>query len=193
MAESADDPEVHWVDPSRRGVIPLDEFHISRSLRRAILRADYQTRFNHDFSGVVSACADRAETWINETIFDLYERLSKLGVAHSQEVWRDGTLIGGVYGIALGGAFFGESMFSRQTNGSKIALAYLVDRLRQTGFRLFDTQFITPHLATLGAREISRAEYLAKLEDALEIRADITALPSVHSPSDVIQRKGQTS
>lgn len=193
MAESADDPDVRWIDPSRRGIIPLDGFHISRSLRRAILRSDYQARFDTDFNGVVTACADRPETWINRTIFDLYEQLFARGVAHSQEIWRGGTLIGGVYGVALGGAFFGESMFSKETNGSKIALAYIVDRLALTGFRLFDTQFLTRHLATLGAQEISRSHYLALLETALAIKADISQLSEPQSPEGVIQRNGQTS
>lgn len=193
MAESSDDPEVHWVDPSRRGIIPLHGFHISRSLRRAILHHDYEVRFDSDFAGVVSACADRPETWINDTIFGLYSALFQRGAAHSQEVWRDGKLIGGVYGVALGGAFFGESMFSRQTNGSKIALAYLVDRLNQTGFSLFDTQFVTPHLLSLGGQEIARAHYLELLEKAVESKADIRKLPMRQSPEGVIQRNGQTS
>lgn len=193
MAESAEDPEVQWVDPSRRGIIPLDRFHVSRSLRKAIQKGDYEARFDTDFAGVVSGCADRPETWINTTIFELYLTLHDRGVAHSQEIWRDGELIGGVYGVSLGSAFFGESMFSRATNGSKIALAYLVDRLRLTGFTLFDTQFITPHLQSLGAVEISRTEYLARLERAIETRANIRALDVPQSPEGVIQRSGQTS
>jgi leucyl/phenylalanyl-tRNA--protein transferase len=193
MAESADDPEVHWVDPSRRGIIPLGGFHISRSLRRAILSHDYEARFDSDFSNVVAACSDRSETWINDTIFELYQALHKRGAAHSQEVWRDGELIGGVYGVALGSAFFGESMFSRRTNGSKIALAYLIDRLNQTGFTLFDTQFITPHLLSLGGKEIARAQYLELLEAAIDRTADITRLSVPQSPAGVIQRNGQTS
>ena len=193
MAESAEDPEVQWVDPSRRGIIPLDEFHISRSLRKAILKADYEARFDSDFAAVVAGCADRPETWINNTIFDLYLTLHERGVAHSQEIWRDGALIGGVYGVSLGSAFFGESMFSRATNASKLALAYLVDRLRLCGFTLFDTQFITPHLKTLGAIEISRTDYLARLEQAIETRANIRAVEGVQSPEGVIQRNGHTS
>lgn len=167
MAEGRDDPELHWIDPRRRGVIPLDGFHISRSLRRAILRADYQVTINRDFPGVMQACADRPETWINAEILSLYQALHQMGAAHSLEVWREGRLIGGVYGVQLGSAFFGESMFSRATNASKIALAWLVHRLRAGGFTLFDTQFLTPHLASLGAVEIARAEYRRRLTDAL--------------------------
>ncbi|MFN3847000.1 MAG: leucyl/phenylalanyl-tRNA--protein transferase [Paracoccaceae bacterium] len=167
MAESSVHPEIHWVDPRRRGVFPLDRFHISRSLHRAILRADYQVRVDSDFAGVVTACADRDETWINAPIFALYAALHKSGHAHSLEVWDDADLIGGVYGVVLGSAFFGESMFSRRTNASKIALAWLMHRLRAGGFTLFDTQFLTPHLASLGAEEIPRAEYHRQLQRAL--------------------------
>lgn len=167
MARSRDDPDLHWIDPRRRGVFPLEGFHISRSLRRAILRADYQVTVNRDFAGVVAACAAREETWINPAIAALYQALHDRGQAHSLEVWRDGALIGGVYGVALGAAFMGESMFSRATDGSKIALAWLMHRLRAGGFTLFDTQFLTPHLASLGAVEIPRAEYHRRLARAL--------------------------
>ena len=168
MAESANDPSIHWVDPRRRGVFPLDGFHISRSLRRALLRADYQVAVDRDFAGVVRACAARPETWINDAIFDLYLALHRQGHAHSLEV-RDhkGQLIGGVYGVVLGAAFFGESMFSTRTDASKIALAWLIHRLRAGGFTLFDTQFLTPHLASLGAVEITRADYHRRLAAAL--------------------------
>ena len=193
MAESQDDTEVFWVDPSRRGILPLDGFHISRSLRRAILSGRFTPRFNSDFDATVRGCADRDETWINATIFNLYRALHRMGHAHSQEVWEGDDLVGGVYGVALGGAFFGESMFSRRTDASKVALAYLVDRLRLTGFTLFDTQFITPHLKSLGGIEVARQEYLARLEQALEISADITATAAAQMPQDVIQRNAQTS
>lgn len=193
MAEGRDDPDVFWVDPKRRGILPLNGFHISRSLRRRILRADYQIALNRDFQGVVAACADRDETWINETIFDLYRQLRRAGLAHSLEVWQDDRLVGGVYGVTLGAAFFGESMFSRVTDASKIALAYLVDHLRRTGFQLFDTQFITPHLATLGAVEISRAAYHARLTKALESQADFLAPVAPATPQDVVQRNAQMS
>ncbi len=167
MAQSREAAGLHWMRPSLRGVFDLDRFHISRSLRAQILRADVTVRINCDFAGVMQACAARPSTWINNEIIDLYGKLHKLGHAHSLEVYRDGHLIGGVYGLALGGAFFGESMFSQAPNGSKIALAYLVHRLRAGGFVLFDTQYLTPHLASLGAVEIPRAEYEARLARAL--------------------------
>jgi leucyl/phenylalanyl-tRNA--protein transferase len=193
MAESRTDTEVHWVDPSRRGILPLDGFHISRSLRRAILRQGFDIRFDHDFTGVLMGCADREETWINDTIFNIYLELFQAGHAHSQEVWENNELIGGVYGVAFGGVFFGESMFSRRTDASKIALAWLVDRLRQTGFTLFDTQFLTLHLKTLGGMEISRKSYLQQLEISVGLPADINALDQPQTAQAVIQRNAQTS
>lgn len=192
MAEHRDDSDIFWVDPKRRGVIPLDGFHISRSLRRSMRNAPYRIAVNEDFEGTVRACANRAETWINAEIQTLYVMLHDRGHAHSLELWEDDTLVGGVYGVALGSAFFGESMFSRRRDTSKIALAYLVDRLRLAGFSLFDTQFITPHLESLGAIEISRAQYHVHLSDAMEHKADFLA-PEVPSAQDVIQRNTQTS
>ncbi|MGX9350871.1 leucyl/phenylalanyl-tRNA--protein transferase [Shimia sp. W99] len=192
MAEHRDDPEVFWVDPIRRGIIPLDRFHISRSLARAIRRADYTVTLNRDFSGVVDGCANRAETWINAEIRRLYMALHERGDAHSLEIWHNETLAGGVYGVTLGAAFFGESMFSRRPNASKIALAYLVEHLRRCGFTLFDTQFITDHLASLGALEIPRADYHKALTWATGQQADITA-QSLPSARDVLQRRTQTS
>lgn len=179
MAESRDDPEIHWVDPRLRGIIPLDGFHISRSLARRIRRGGYQATVDTDFAGVVTACAAREETWINDEIFRLYLDLHRMGHAHSQEIWQGGELIGGVYGVVLGRAFFGESMFSSATDGSKLALAHLVARLRAGGFELFDTQFLTPHLASLGAVEIPRAEYHRRLAEALTCkgRFDLDADP----------------
>ncbi len=167
MAEGRDDAQVHWVDPRHRGIMPLDAFHISRSLARRIRRWPHRVTVNADFSGVVTACADRPETWINATIFDLYAQLHARNAAHSLEVWHGDALVGGVYGVVLGAAFFGESMFSRRTDASKIALAYLVHRLRAGGFTLFDTQFLTPHLASLGGIEIPRAAYHRRLAQAL--------------------------
>lgn len=171
MAESRDDPTIHWVDPRRRGIIPLDGFHISRSLARAIRRPDYTIKTDTDFAGVVRACADREETWINPPIFALYQSLFDNGFAHSLELWDGPDLLGGVYGVVLGGAFFGESMFSRRKDASKIALAWLVHRLNAGGFRLFDTQFLTPHLASLGAIEVPRAGYHKLLQEALDTSA----------------------
>ncbi len=192
MAEHRDDAEIFWVDPRRRGIIPLDGFHISRSLARALRRDGYRIRIDHDFAAVVDGCAARAETWINAEIRNHYLTLHSLGLAHSLEVWQDGALVGGVYGVTLGAAFFGESMFSRRTDASKIALAYLIDRLNQGGFTLFDTQFLTDHLASLGGVEISRAEYHRRLSRAIARTADFTA-PPIPTAQDVLQRNTQTS
>ena len=193
MAESREDPEVFWVDPRWRGIFPLDDFHISRSLARHIRRGGFEVSVNRDFDGTLRGCADRPETWINDTIFRLYTALYARGFAHSLEVWEDGALVGGVYGVTLGAAFFGESMFSRRTNASKVALAYLVDRLRLGGFQLFDTQFITAHLRSLGAVEIPRAEYRRRLAEALARPADFIrpALPA--APQELLQRSTQMS
>lgn len=194
MAERRSDPEIFWVDPRQRGVIPLDGFRISRSLARRMRRGGFSVTVDRDFAGVVQGCADRDETWINDTIFELYEALFERGQAHSVEVrGAEGDLAGGVYGVTLGGAFFGESMFSRATDASKIALAFLVDRLRAGGFVLFDTQFLTPHLASLGAVEISRTEYRRRLAQALRVAADFDAQGPVPDAQEVLQRNSQTS
>ncbi|WP_371168138.1 leucyl/phenylalanyl-tRNA--protein transferase [Aliiroseovarius sp. 2305UL8-7] len=193
MAESRDDPRVFWVDPEARGIIPLEGFHISRSLARTIRREPFQVKLNTDFERTVMACAERDETWINATIFDLYLELHEMGHAHSLELWEGAELIGGVYGVSLGRAFCGESMFSRRRDASKIALAYLVRHLTYTGFMLFDTQFLTPHLASLGAKEVPRATYHELLEAALSDGiADIgaRALPDAYS---IAQRNTHTS
>ena len=192
MSEGRDDPEIFWVDPRKRGIMPLDGFHLSRSLRRAMRRSDWTITTDRDFSGVLDGCADRDETWINAEIRSLYTALFERKQAHSLEVWEGETLVGGVYGVVLGAAFFGESMFSRRTNASKIALACLVDRLRSGGFTLFDTQFITSHLASLGGIEISRAKYHRKLADAKALTASFGTGPQA-SPQDVIQRMTQIS
>ncbi|WP_245222579.1 leucyl/phenylalanyl-tRNA--protein transferase [Ruegeria sp. HKCCSP351] len=192
MAEHRDDPELFWVDPKFRGIFPLDGFHISRSLARRIRNCGFEISINRDFSGVVDGCADRSDTWINAELHALYRQLHQSGHAHSLEVWDGAALVGGVYGVTLGAAFFGESMFSRRTDASKIALAYLVDRLRQTGFHLFDTQFLTAHLASLGAIEIPRGAYKKELEEALNQSADFAA-PITQSAEGVIQRMTQTS
>ncbi len=192
MAESRDDPEVFWVDPKRRGILPLDGFRISRSLAKTLRRGDYDIAVNHDFAGVVQGCAAREETWINEEIFNRYLELHHLGFAHSLEVWDGKDLIGGVYGVALGAAFFGESMFSRRRDASKIALAYLVDRLNQGGYTLCDTQFITPHLASLGGREIARSNYRKMLSEALQKDGDFLG-PEIPDPHSLLQRRIQTS
>ncbi|NRB17155.1 MAG: leucyl/phenylalanyl-tRNA--protein transferase [Rhodobacteraceae bacterium] len=192
MAEHQDDPEVFWVDPKRRGILPLHGFRISRSLARRLRRGDYQITINQDFAAVLTACADRAETWINGDIHARYVELHQMGKAHSVEVWQGGELSGGVYGVTLGGAFFGESMFSRRRDASKIALCYLIDRLNQAGFTLCDTQFLTAHLASLGGVEISRAAYQLRLRDALLLKADFTA-PAVPTAQELLQRRTQIS
>ena len=187
MAEDREDPAIYWVDPEIRGVLPLDGFHLSRSLARTVRRGVYAVRTDGAFECVVRACAARAPgrgaTWINRPIERLYGELFRLGHAHSVECWRDGVLSGGLYGVAIRGAFFGESMFSRARDASKVALVHLVARLAAGGFRLLDTQFPNPHLARLGATEIPRAEYLRRLDRALAADADFYSLPRAASPS----------
>ena len=190
MAEHRDDPELFWVDPRRRGVLPLDRFRVSRSLRRRILRQEFGTTVDRDFAGVLRGCADRPETWINGQIAQLYLALHAAGYAHSQEVWQGGELVGGVYGVALGAAFFGESMFSRRTDASKVALAYLTRRLQDGGFTLFDTQFVTPHLVSLGAEEIARTAYHERLREALRGSALFDALAPEPEPEAVARPRG---
>jgi len=193
MSEGRGDPRVFWVDPDRRGILPLDGFHLSRSLKRALLRHPFEMTLDLAFEDVVRGCADREETWINDSIFRAYFALHRLGYAHSVEAWEGDRLVGGVYGVALGRAFFGESMFSAETDASKIALATLVAHLSRTGFTLFDTQFLTDHLVSLGAVEISRAEYRRRLAAALEgDAAEILSRP-LPDPHSVVQEITQTS
>ncbi len=191
MSDGRDDPDIHWVDPRLRGVLPLDGFHLSRSLARRIRSGRFRVTADTTFDAVVAACADRSETWISHRIQALYARLHALGHAHSIEVWQGDRLVGGVYGVALGAAFFGESMFSRATDASKIALAFTVDRLRAGGFRLFDTQFLTPHLASLGGREVTRAEYHLRLAEALAGVASFD--PPGYSPSSIAPATGASA
>ena len=187
MAESRDAAEIHWVDPRRRGIIPLDGFHISRSLRRRILRCGWEVRVDTAFAGVVEGCAERDETWINDQIIKAYNQMHVRGHAHSIECWSDGQLVGGLYGLAMGRAFFGESMFHRATDASKVALMHLAARLRAGGFKLLDTQFITPHLATLGAVEVPRETYHVMLDDAIGRSADFFIWPKgTHVPGEKI-------
>lgn len=193
MAESRHDPDLFWVDPRLRGVLPLDGFHVSRSLARRVRRGAYRATLNADFAGTVTGCAERAETWINDRIRALYLELHAMGHAHSLEIWQEDVLAGGVYGVSLGGAFFGESMFSRRTDASKLALAHLVGHLRRCGFVLFDTQFQTDHLSSLGALEIPRSEYRAALAHALTVEASIAHPPFDPAPHWVVQRKTQIS
>jgi leucyl/phenylalanyl-tRNA--protein transferase len=193
MGEAQNDPEIYWVDPPDRGVLPLDGFHMSRSLARRISSGRYHATLDQSFDKVLEGCADRSETWINSTIKGLFLDLFDQGYAHAVAVWRGDRLVGGVYGLCLGAAFFGESMFSKETDGSKMALAWTVDHLRRTGFTLFDTQFLTPHLATLGGVEISRATYHAMLSAAIDRPTDIHALDIERDPQEVVQRMTQTS
>jgi leucyl/phenylalanyl-tRNA---protein transferase len=170
MADPSDG-RIGWFSPDPRAIIPLDRLRVSRSLRRTIRRRPFELASDRDFEGVIRACASRSETWISQEIVTAYTRLFGLGLAHTVETWQEGVLVGGLYGVALGGAFFGESMFSAVTEASKVALVELVRRLRAGGFVLLDTQFMTGHLRTIGAVEIPRDEYLTMLEDALAIAA----------------------
>ena len=174
MAESADDPELFWVDPPHRGILPLDGFHIPRRLRRVISQGRFTVSCDTAFEAVIRACAEATEkrpnTWINDEIVRLYAALFARGAARSVECWREGALVGGLYGVSIGAAFFGESMFSRETDASKVAMAQLVARLRAGGYRLLDTQFLTPHLARFGGIEITRQHYHRLLAAALAYR-----------------------
>lgn len=199
MAPSRDSTEIQWIDPRHRGIFPLDGFHISRSLRSHILRTNAHVTVDRAFAAVVQGCADREDTWINAEITQLYQTLHVQGHAHSLEVWDGKALIGGVYGVVIGAAFFGESMFSRATDASKLALAYLIHRLRAGGFKLFDTQFPTPHLASLGAYEVTRAAYQRRLAAAINAAAQFA--PAGYPPDELSvavaagtsQRSTQTS
>ncbi len=175
MAESRDDPDVFWVDPKERGILPLDAFHVPRSLRKTVRRKSFEIRCDTAFPQVIHACAEemeaRTETWINDKIIESYIELHEMGFAHSVESWWNGQLVGGLYGVALGGAFCGESMFSRRTDASKVALVHLVARLRAGGFTLLDTQFVTDHLRRFGCVEIPARTYLERLDAALHSEA----------------------
>lgn len=172
MAESADDPEVFWVRPEVRGIIPLDAFHVPKSLSKTIRQRPFDIRFDTDFAGVIDGCAQaremRPSTWINEPIREAYGELFVRGYCHTVEAWQDGRLVGGLYGVTLGRVFFGESMFSRQRDASKVCLVHLVERLKARSFALLDTQFTTEHLKRFGAIDVPRAKYEKLLEDALQ-------------------------
>ncbi|MFV0408840.1 MAG: leucyl/phenylalanyl-tRNA--protein transferase [Paracoccus sp. (in: a-proteobacteria)] len=193
MAMSADDPELHWFDPPERGILPVRGVHISRSMRRDLGRTGWHATLNRDFPGVIRACAAREETWINAPLFALYQELHGIGHAHSLEI-RDagGDLVGGVFGLSLGAAFFGESMFSARRSGSKAALIFLSAHLSACGFALFDTQYPTPHLASMGGQTISRGDYQLRLARAVAVRADITSRPLPDLQS-ILQPRTQTS
>jgi len=175
MSDGRDDPRVFLLEPNERGIVPLDSLHISKSMRKVLRRSDFTITYNKAFRRVIQLCAeeapDRETTWISHDIEYLYTRLHEMGHAHSIEVWRNDNLIGALYGVAIGGAFFGESMVSRAANGSKIALIKLVEHLNKQGYSLLDTQFLTDHLTSMGAIEVLREDYLKRLEAALKIEA----------------------
>jgi leucyl/phenylalanyl-tRNA--protein transferase len=175
MARSHDDPRLYWIDPDQRGILPLDGFHVSRSLQKALRKGTFEIRCDTAFKEVILGCAEskpsRPDTWINAEVIRLFVELFHLGIAHSVETWRDGELVGGTYGLALGAAYFGESMFSRCTNASKVALVHLVARLNHCGFQLLDTQFVTDHLQRFGAIEIPRNDYQRRLSIAMDTPA----------------------
>ena len=191
MAESADDSALYWIEPELRGVIPLDKFHVPRSLAKRVRQRPFEIRIDHDFAGVIDGCAERTDerrsTWINGRIRSLYCQLHKMGFCHSVECWRDGRLVGGLYGVRIGAAFFGESMFSRQRDASKVALVHLVARLNAGGFRLLDAQFMTEHLSRFGAEEVAREAYHLLLESALEADADFNAFTGDNDPAEVLR------
>lgn len=176
MAEDAADEDLFWVSPEMRGIMPLDGFHASKSLRKAMRKSGWDIRVDTDWDEIIEGCAtageDRSTTWINGTIRAVYGELFRRGVAHTVEVWDGADLVGGLYGLAIGGAFFGESMFHRRTDASKMAMAHLVERLNVGGFQLLDTQFVTPHLASLGGIEIERADYEDRLAQALAVKGN---------------------
>jgi leucyl/phenylalanyl-tRNA--protein transferase len=183
MADARDADEVFWVEPRKRGILPLDRFHLPRSLAKLLRQDRFELTVDRAFEAVMQACAEptpgRTETWINATILDGYTRLHRVGFAHSLECWQDGKLAGGLYGVKLGGAFFGESMFTRVRDASKVALAHLIARLRVGRFQLLDTQFITEHLSHFGAIEVPRATYRSLLDSALSVEADFFALDAL--------------
>ena len=201
MAENRRDKQLFWIDPEVRGILPLDNFHIPRSLKKKIRNNPFEVRFDHNFAAVIRACAQqkpkRRETWINDEIIELYTKLFCMRHAHSVECWREEKLVGGLYGISIGGAFFGESMFSSERDSSKIALVHLVARLNLAGFTLLDTQFITDHLKQFGAIEISRVEYHKILNSALNLNVGFHLEVSLDAEEGVLRRilqsKTQTS
>lgn len=197
MAESADDDSLYWIDPDKRGVLPLDGFHLPRRLRRTVRSANFTIQVDTSFEQVIDACASEAPgrrgTWINPRIRALYHQLFRMGFCHTVETWQDGTLVGGLYGVKIGAAFFGESMFTIQRDASKVALVHLVARLIHGGFELLDTQFVTEHLSRFGTIEISRKDYHKVLEHALRRDADFHAFMGDDDQDAVLQLVSQTS
>ncbi len=197
MAESADDPGMFWVEPEMRGILPLDSFHIPRSLKKSMRKNTFEIRFDTDFRKVVDYCAEenatRKKTWINPRIRELYCELHDFGHGHSVEAWHGGELVGGLYGVRLGGAFFGESMFSRMTDASKTALVHLVYRMIKGGFVLLDTQFTTAHLERFGVVEVPREAYQNMLEEALQEEGDFTDQEGGATSESILQFFSQIS
>lgn len=197
MADSRESADIFWVDPQYRGIFPLERFHVPRRLRKTVRQNRFDVRIDTAFHDVMKKCAaparGREGTWINNEILDLYNRLFTLKAAHSIECWRDGQLVGGLYGVSLAGGFFGESMFHLETDASKIAMVHLVARLKVGGYRLLDTQFLTDHLAQFGAVEIPRKAYHELLQKALETQADFYRLPADSDGSFILQAITQTS
>ncbi|MGX1099136.1 leucyl/phenylalanyl-tRNA--protein transferase [Amorphus sp. MBR-141] len=190
MAESAEDPGIYWIEPERRGILPLTDFHVPRRLQRTIRQDKFTIRIDTAFDAVIEGCAapgeNRRRTWINGRIHRLYSDLHRLGHCHSVEAWQEGALVGGLYGVRLGGAFFGESMFTGVRDASKVALVHLVARLRAGGFTLLDSQFLTDHLARFGAIEVNRRVYQTQLEAALAETADFFTLDRQASGADAL-------
>ncbi|MEM9277902.1 MAG: leucyl/phenylalanyl-tRNA--protein transferase [Pseudomonadota bacterium] len=197
MAESADDPGMFWVEPEMRGILPLDQFHIPKSLKKTLRKNLFEVRFDSAFNEVVDACAEQSETrkqtWINQRIKMLYGELHKMGHAHSFECWHSGKLVGGLYGVRLGQAFFGESMFSRVADASKTALVHLVYEMRQSNFKLLDTQFTTDHLERFGVTEVHRDEYQELLSDALQEEAHFSPQEGGATSESILQLFSQIS
>ncbi len=190
MAESADDPALYWIEPQHRGILPLDRVHIPKRLARTVRTTPFAVRIDTDFEGTINGCAasrpGRRSTWINARIRTLYRELFALGHCHTVEVWDADRLVGGLYGVALGGAFFGESMFSYERDASKIALVHLIARLVAGGFTLLDTQFVTDHLRQFGTLEVDRDTFQKKLDDALRVSANFNRLPAAATPAQVL-------
>ena len=190
MAESADDPQLYWIEPQARGLLPLDSVIVPSRLRRTIRQTPHQVRINTAFDGIIEGCAasrpGRQTTWINTRIRNLYRDLHKLGYCHTVEVWDGARLVGGLYGVALGGAFFGERMFSDVRDASKIALVHLCARLIHGGFVMLDTQFVTDHLRQFGTIEVNRMEFHGQLDAALKVKADFLLLDENATPEQVL-------
>lgn len=195
MAESAEDNALYWVEPEERGIFPLEGLYIARSLRKRVRQRRFDIRIDTAFNDVIAACAekmpDRRTTWINQRIKSLYSQLFRMGCCHSVECWRQEQLVGGLYGVRIGAAFFGESMFSREPDASKVALVHLMARLKVGGFRLLDAQFTTPHLESLGALTVSRADYHALLERAIDADGEFFKFRDDRDPEAVLRLAGR--